>query len=220
MKKLHLQREIEGLKKRILRLGAEVEEAVTMAIKALKEGDVNLARKVIDYDVEIDRMEVETEEECLKILALHQPVAIDLRFVVAVLKINNDLERIADLAANMAKRAFHLGKEQRIEIPDLLLAMVEKAESMQVRSLDALVNLNPELAREVIEDDDIVDNLHRQMYTYVKEAILDDSEDVDAQINLLSISRQVERIADSVTNIAEDIIYMVEGEIVRHQGKI
>jgi len=220
MKMPHLQREIEGLKKRILRLGAEVEEAVTMAIKALKEGDVNLAQKVIDYDVEIDRMEVETEEECLKILALHQPVAIDLRFVVAVLKINNDLERIADLAANMAERAFRLGKGERVAIPDILLAMVEKAESMQVRSLDALVNLNPDLARQVIEEDDVVDNLHRQMYNYVKDAITEDVSDADAQINLLSISRQVERIADSVTNIAEDIIYMVEGEIVRHQGKI
>ena len=220
MKMVHLQREIEGLKKRILRLGAEVEEALTMAIKALKEGDVNLARRVIDNDTEIDRMEVETEEECLKILALHQPVAIDLRFVIAALKINNDLERIADLAANMAERAFRLGKGQRIAIPDILLTMVEKAESMQVRSLDALVNLDAGLARQVMDEDDVVDNLHRQMYTYVKEAIIADVATVDAQINLLSVSRQVERIADSVTNIAEDIIYMVEGDIVRHQGKI
>ncbi|RLC36990.1 phosphate transport system regulatory protein PhoU [candidate division Kazan bacterium] len=214
---VHLHREIDRLKRRILSLGAEVENALGKSVKALKKWDIELARSVVKYDSEIDRIEVEIEEECLKILALHQPVAIDLRFTITVLKINNDLERVADLAANMAERVLYLSGRQNIQIPEKLTMIVSMAQSMLKRSLDALVNLNTDLAREVINDDDIIDELHTQMYDYVQEKIKKEPSMVDCQINLLSVSRYLERISDLVTNIAEDVIYMVEGEIVRHR---
>ena len=214
---VHLHREIDRLKRRVLSLGAEVENALGKSVKALKKWDIELARSVVKYDSEIDRIEVEIEEECLKILALHQPVAIDLRFTITVLKINNDLERVADLAANMAERVLYLSGRQNIQIPEKLTTIVSMAQSMLKRSLDALVNLNTDLAREVINDDDIIDDLHAQMYDYVQEKIKKESATVDCQINLLSVSRYLERISDLVTNIAEDVIYMVEGEIVRHR---
>jgi len=214
---VHLHREIDSLKRKILSLGSEVENSLNKSIRALKTWDVNLAQEVEDYDSEIDRMEVEIEEECLKILALHQPVAIDLRFIVAVLKINNDLERIADLAANMASRTLYIGNRERIDIPAELLKIVKLAESMLKRSLDALINLNTDLARQVINDDDIIDDLHAQMYDYIEAKIKAEPNLVDCQISLLSISRNLERISDLVTNIAEDVIYMVEGDVVRHR---
>jgi phosphate transport system protein len=213
---VHLHREIDRLKRRLLSLGAEVENAVGKSVIALKKWDIEAARSVVEYDSEIDRMEVEIEEECLKILALHQPVAIDLRFVVAVLKINNDLERIGDLAENIAARTLYINNRQRVEIPEKLMTIVNLAESMLKRSLDALINLNTDLAHEVIADDDTIDDLHAQMYDYVQKSIKNDPELVDCFISVLSISRNLERISDLVTNIAEDVIYMVEGEVVRH----
>jgi phosphate transport system protein len=214
---VHLHREIDRLKRNILALGTEVESSLNKSIRALKTWDINLAQEVEDYDNEIDRMEVEIEEECLKILALHQPVAIDLRFIVAVLKINNDLERIADLAANMASRTLYIGNRERIDVPEELLKIVKLAESMLKRSLDSLINLNTDLARQVIIDDDIIDDLHAKMYDYIEAKIKAEPNLVDCQISLLSISRNLERISDLVTNIAEDVIYMVEGQVVRHR---
>jgi len=214
---VHLHREIDKLKQSILALGAEVESSLKKSIKALKTWDVKLAKSVEDYDSEIDRMEVEIEEECLKILALYQPVAIDLRFIVAVLKINSDLERIGDLAANIASRTLYIGCREHIKIPDELLTMVKIAQLMIEHSLDALINLNTDLAREVIADDDIIDGYHVQMYHYTEDQIKHNPELTDCQISLLSISRNLERISDHLTNIAEDVIYMVEGEVVRHR---
>jgi len=215
--KVHLQREIDRLKQKILLMAGDVETAMQKAIRSLREGDRSLAQSVIDNDRRIDVYEVEIEEECLKILALHQPVAIDLRFVVAVLKINNDLERIADMAVNTAERVIDLTQASRLPIPDQLTIMVEVTQSMLKRSLDALVNMDTELARAVITDDDILDDLHSQMYALVEVGINADPAQTACQINLLSISRQLERTGDLVTNIAEDVIYMVEGEIVRHR---
>jgi len=214
---VHLQREIERLKKKIILLGGEVEESLQKAVRSLRNGDPALARTVIENDAAIDRAEVEFEEECLKILALHQPVAMDLRFVVAVLKINNNLERIADMAVNMADRALDLSQGKRPPFPAQLTMMVDAAQSMLKRSLDALVNMNTALAWDVIRDDDLLDALHAQMYQYVQDAIRSDLDQVGSYISLLTISRQLERTADLVTNIAEDVIYMVDGEIVRHK---
>ena len=214
---VHLQREIERLKKKIILLGGEVEESLQKAVRSLRNRDLALARAVIENDAAIDRAEVEFEEECLKILALHQPVAMDLRFVVAVLKINNNLERIADMAVNMADRALDLSQGKRPPFPAQLTMMVDAAQSMLKRSLDALVNMNTALAWDVIRDDDLLDALHAQMYQYVQDAIRSDLDQVGSYISLLTISRQLERTADLVTNIAEDVIYMVDGEIVRHK---
>ncbi len=213
----HLQREIEKLKKKILALGAVVEESVRKAVQAIQERDEKLADAIINNDVEIDHIEVDVEEECLKILALYQPVATDLRFIVAVLKINSDLERIGDLAVNIAERAVFLAKQEKVNYPFDFEDMVGKTRSMLKRSLDALVNHDTGLAREVCAADDEVDAINREMYIQVQQGIRSHPEQMEAMIHFLSISRHLERIADHTTNIAEDVIYMIEGEIVRHR---
>ena len=213
----HLQRELDNLKKRILSLGAMVEERVRMAIRAIELRDAKLAEKIINADYEIDELEVEVEEECLKIMALHQPVAVDLRFLSAVIKINNDLERIGDEAVNIADRVLIISKRKRLDILHFdFSAMAEKAERMLKTSLDAVVNLDLDLAVKVIISDDEVDALENKAYDVIKKAIEDHPDRVGYLINLLLISRHLERIADHAQNIAEEVIYMIEGEIVRH----
>lgn len=214
-----LQREIEKLKKMILAVGAAVEESVNKSVVAIHELDERLAQKVVDNDAQIDQMEIDVEEECLKILALHQPVAIDLRFIVAVLKINNDLERIGDLAVNISERAASLARTDRIQYPaDILEDMVMKVKVMLKKSLDSLVNLDAALAREVCASDDAVDDLNRKMFQVIGDKITEKPQAASALIQLLTVSRSLERIADHTTNIAQDVIYMLEGEIVRHKN--
>ena len=212
----HLQRELERLKKRILFLGAMAEERVRMAIKAIEARDANLAEEVIKTDYELDELEVEVEEECLKILALHQPVAVDLRFLSAVIKINSDLERIGDEAVNIAQRVSVLAKREKVNVSFNYSPMAEKTYYMLKCSLDALVNLDLDLAFNVLILDDEVDLMERRTYDLVKGAIRENPERVGYLINFLLISRHLERIADHATNIAEEVIYMIEGEIVRH----
>ncbi|MFA5240131.1 MAG: phosphate signaling complex protein PhoU [Phycisphaerae bacterium] len=213
----HLQREIENLKKKLLALGAKVETSVKDATLAIEEKDGDLAQRIIDSDIDIDNTEVEIEEDCLKILALHQPVAIDLRFIVTVLKINNDLERIGDLAVNIAERAVFLAGQPKINISTDLADMAHTAQSMLKRSIDALINHDAELAHKVCASDNIVDKMNRQMYLKTQKAILENPEHISSLIHLLSTSRHLERIADHTTNIAEDVIYMIEGQIARHR---
>lgn len=213
---MHLVRAIEHLKKMILGVGAMVEDIVHLAVKSIQDCDVELAEKVKKQDLEIDAMEVEVEEECLKILALHQPVAIDLRFIIATLKINNDLERIGDLAVNIANRVLSMGKKE-VQIPFDFPAMSDTTQQMLKWSLDALVNLDLDLARTVLYMDDEIDNINRNMYSQTMDCIRKDLKNLEQYILYLSISRYMERIADHITNIAEDVIYMVEGNIVRHR---
>lgn len=214
---LHLQRDLDALKKEILQLGNLVETAINTAIQALNNRESTLADRVMVLEQEINDKEVHIEEECLKILALHQPVAVDLRFIVVVLKVNNDLERMGDFAQNIAKRAIHLARLEPIamfqgftsELPVLVRSMVRK-------SLDALVTLDVSLARAVINMDDRVDEINRRMYEEVHATIHKDVRNTDVAMNLLSTSRYMERIADLSTNIAEDVVFMVEGRVVRH----
>lgn len=215
----HLLREIENLKKEILRLGAMAEQAVRQAATALDQRDENLARDVIENDIKLDEMEVQVEETCLKILALHQPVAIDLRFIIAVLKINNDLERVGDLAVNVAERAAFLATQPPLDISFDFQEMTRKAQAMLTKSLDALVNLSVREAREVLAGDDEIDAMNRHMFFIVQDAIHADPRDTETLIHLLSASRHLERIADHATNIAEDVVYMIEGEIIRHKAE-
>lgn len=212
----HLQKEIEDLKKKLLYLGGMVEEAVSRAVLALRNKDVQLAKEIMEYDSKIDLKEVEVEEECLKILALHQPVAIDLRFVIAALKINNDLERVGDLAVNIAERVSFLEKQPPVEIPFDFETMVSKTRAMLKKSLDSMVQFDVKVAEQVCHDDSEVDEINRQMYAQVYKEIKRKPEHVEALIHYLSVSRHLERIADYATNISEDVIYMIEGTIVRH----
>ena len=213
----HLQREIERLKHEILTLSAIVEEQLFQAMQAIVDRDEALAERIIRRDTEIDRLEVEVEEECLKCLALYQPVANDLRYIVAILKINNDLERIGDIATNIASRALDLVKFPDIEIPTVLSAMADKTKAMLGKSLEALIHLNGGYAQEVRRSDTEVDIMHREMYSIIERSIIDAPTKTKAFIMLLSVSRGLERISDLTTNIAEDVIYTIEGNIVRHK---
>jgi phosphate transport system protein len=215
---LHLDHEIDKLKKLVGSLSAHVEESVQKAVLSITHRDAAVARMVIGSDPEIDEIEVSVEEECLKILALHQPVADNLRFIIAVLKVNNDLERIGDLAVNIAELGVQLAAQPAVETPYDLPGMVAKVQAMLRSSLDALMNRDPALAREVLAADDEVDAINRGVYPEVQAAIRDHPDRIDSLIRLLRASHNLERIADHATNIAEDVIYMVEGAIVRHRS--
>ncbi len=213
---VHLQTEIERLKKSLLSLCAIVEEQVQLAVRSILDRDAALAGDVERRDRDIDQREVEVEEECLKILALHQPVAADLRFIVAALKINNDLERIGDLAVNLARKTMALCEQPAMEIPFDLAGMWQKVQVMLRDSLDAMVNQDSALANDVCARDDEVDAMKREIRLEVEEMIRCDPEQANGLLRLLAATRNLERIADHATNIAEDVIYMIEGDIVRH----
>ncbi len=217
---LHLQRALDKLGKHLYSLSGQVEESVHKSVRALETQDTELAYEVIESDPQIDIAEVELEEECLQILALHQPVAIDLRFIVAVLKINSDLERIGDLAVNIAERAVFLAGHRVSGVVFDFETMAHRAQQMVKQSLDALVNMDAELARQVGPMDDEVDAMNRQMYEEVRAGMREHPDELEALTHLLSACRHVERIADHATNIAEDVVYMVEGEIVRHKPEM
>ena len=213
----HIERQIDQLKEKILRVGTLVEEAFSKSITALINRDTPLAQRVMASDEEIDRMEVEVEEECLKILALYQPVAADLRFVVAVLKINNDLERMGDLARNISKRVAQLAMGPAVELPPEIRMMATLAQDMVKQCLDAVVNADPTLARQVREEDDAVDEARQQIRRRILQGIKAHPEQLENLLRINSVSKHIERIADMATNVAEDVIYMVEGDIVRHR---
>jgi len=215
----HIERQLESLKERILRLGTLVEEAISKSITALINRDTALAQRVIANDSEIDAMEVEVEEECLKILALYQPVAADLRFVVAVLKINNDLERMGDLARNIAKRVTQLEGGDPYDLPPEIRTMATQAQEMVRQCLDAVVKRDPTLARQVREEDDIVDEARQRIQRRVMQGIKEHPENVENLLRINSVAKHIERITDMATNIAEDVVYMVEGDIVRHRAE-
>ena len=214
----HIERQLEQLKEKILRVGTLVEEAISKSITALINRDTHLALRVVANDEEIDRMEVEVEEECLKILALYQPVAADLRFVVAALKINNDLERMGDLAKNIAKRVSQLSAGEPCELPPEIRTMAMQAQDMVKECLDAVVKADPLLARQVREEDDAVDEARQRIRKRIIQGIKDNPDDVENLLRINSVSKHIERIADMATNIAEDVIYMVQGDIVRHRN--
>jgi phosphate transport system protein len=216
---LHLHRDLEKLKKDILTMGAMVESAVRKSIAALHEHRTSLAQEVIDGDERIDRWENDVEEQCLKILALHQPVAEDLRFIAAVIKMNSDLERMGDLAVNIAEQALFLASEPPLPVPATLTAMSEAAMRMARESLDAFVNRNTSAARAICAQDDEVDQYNRDIIVELKRLMEADPGTIGGRMRLFSVSRQLERIADHATNIAEDVVYLVEGEIIRHRSE-
>ena len=212
----HFHRELAKIKKKLLALGTMVEERVRMAVQATDARDAELAKHIIQLDHQIDEMEVEVEEECLKILALYQPVAVDLRFLIAVIKITNELERIGDQAVNMAQRVEVIAKFPADEIYFDHLKMAEKAQAMLKASLDALVNLDIDLAFKVLTLDDEVDAIQKNAYDIIKAKLGEQTDQIGFLINQLLVSRHLERLADHATNIAEEVIYLIEGEIIRH----
>jgi phosphate transport system protein len=213
----HLERDLDELKRDILAMGDMVEAMVRRAIALLDERDAEKAHAVIAKDAETDEWEVHVEEECLKILALHQPVAADLRFIAGVLKINSDLERMGDLAVNIAEHAAFLAERPPLPLPGELDAMTDAAAKMVRESLDAFVNLDAAAARKVLPQDERVDQLNRDAIAIILEGMRSDPGAAERLLRLFSVARHLERIADHATNIAEDVVYMVEGEIIRHQ---
>ena len=213
----HLERDLDELQKDLLALAASVEEAIHKAIRALQERDVALAEEVIDGDNDIDEEENHVEEECLKVLALHQPVAMDLRRVAAVLLINTDLERMADLAEDIAERAVALARWPAIPIPADLQRMTDLTSSMVRQALDSFVNLDAKLARLVCRLDDEVDRCNKSIINELIGMMQRSPDTVEPGLSFFSATRHLERIADHATNIAEDVIYLVEGAIVRHR---
>jgi phosphate transport system protein len=214
---VHLQREIERLKKHLLSLCAVVEDQVQTAIEAFLRRDENAAAEVTERDEDVDQREVEVEEECLKMLALYQPVAADLRLIVAVLKINNDMEQIGDLAVNIARKAAAVAAEPMMDFPYDIAGMWAKVQAMLHDSLDALVNTDVALAEAVYARDDQVDHMKRQIRLQVEETARQKPDLLNRLLRVLAVSRSLERIADYSVNIAEDVIYLVTGRIVRHR---
>jgi phosphate transport system protein len=218
--RVHLQRDIEKLKRRLLVMSTEVEEDVRNAIRALAERDPGLALKVIGREDQTNAMEVDVEEECLKILALHQPVAGDLRYVVAAMKIDRDLERIGDLAVHVAERGLELFAMPPLEIPFRLDEMGAKVQTMLKKALDAFVSLNTSAAHEVCAADGEINAIKRSTIRQVRAAVMEAPLRFDALMQVMHIARHLERIADHCTNICEDLIYMVDGRIVRHTPEV
>ncbi len=214
---IHLLRELDKLKRDLLLLCSIVEEQVHKAIRSLLDHDAELAQEVQAMDDDVDRREISLDEDCLKTLALYQPVAINLRQLVAALKINNDLERIGDMAVNIARKSAVLAAETAVEIPTDFAEMGERTQAMLRKSLDSLVQLDVAMARDVCASDDEIDLLKKKIRNQIEQQIRQNPQRVGSMLRLLSVSRNLERIADSAVDIAEDVIYMVDGRIVRHQ---
>ncbi|MFO1019733.1 MAG: phosphate signaling complex protein PhoU [Planctomycetales bacterium] len=217
---IHLVRDIELLQQKLLTMCEMAADAIHCGVDALEHPDPESTRELSQRDDEIDRFDVEIEDSCLKILALHQPVATDLRRVTAVLKISSELERIADLGVNIAERATSLCSLPPITIPEKLRLMSQKAVDMLDRSILAYVQQDTKLARKICSEDDEVDDLNREIIDELTAFMQKQPDLIEPAMHLFSASRNVERVADHATNIAEDVIYLVEGEIVRHQTEL
>ena len=207
----------ELLKRKLLELSALVEENARRCVLAIRSRDRQAARSVIEADHEIDELEISIEEDCIAMLQAGTLTSGQIQLVVAILKINGDLERIGDLAANVAWRVLSIGQHDQLILPNELMALAERTTAMLKHSLDALVNMDPALARDVCVWDQEVDQLNRSMYALVRDRILASPPQTERLIHLLSISRYLERMADYSTNIAENVVFVAEGKIIRHR---
>ncbi len=213
----HFERDVELLHKRLMSVFGIVEQMIDNAVRSLCEQKVDLADEVIVTDSQVDALEVEIEEECLKILALHQPVASELRRIATVLKINVELERMADLACNIAERARSMHLHPFFPIPDQLPEMVQQSTAMVRLALDSFVDSNVVLAKKVIIADAAVDENNVAVIEELLALMKEDDTLIEPALHCFSAARHVERIADLAENIAEDVIYLVDGDIVRHK---
>ncbi len=213
----HFKNDLEQAYHALLALSGEVEAMINLSVKSLMDRDLRTARQVIESDTEIDSTEVRIEDDCLKMLALHQPVAADLRRLTTMMKINNDLERMADLACNVAERASGVVAFDDFPIPDLINKMAEQVVVMVRDSLNAFVNLDVDLADQVIGSDDAVDRTNVAVIDNLSELMSQNPAWVAPALHCFSAARHLEQIADHAVSIAEDVIYMVSGEIVRHK---
>lgn len=213
----HLNRDLEALEQELLAQGSQVEQMINLATQSLKELRSDSIEDLMQNEFAVDDREVAIEEDCLKILALHQPVAVDLRRVTTVMKVNGDLERIADLAVDIGQRSQDLITYGSLLLPEKIDEMSEAASSMVRDALDSFVRLDLETAKDVCRRDDVVNDLNKQLIRDLQKLLLSGEAEVEPAFHFFSASRYLERIADHATNIAEDVIYLIEGEIARHQ---
>jgi phosphate transport system protein len=215
---VHLQRDLDSLKKDIVHLGSLVQNSTQSVVEFLGTKSEQQLQDVLEYEDRINELEVDIEEHCLKVLALHQPVAIDLRFIIVIMKVNNDLERMGDQAVNISHRVKSLidGPELPISLP--IDEMTNAVQRMVSLSLEALVSQDPAIARKVVDMDDIVDDLNARTYDLIRETIQANPSLVNSAMSMATISSNLERIGDLCTNIAEEVIFMVEGQVIRHQS--
>lgn len=212
----HFDEELSQLKEKLLKMAGMAEEAISNAVKALVERDSALAQKVVEDDRRINEMEIEIDDFALTLLALKTPIAIDLRFVTSAMKINNDLERIGDLAVNVAQRALNLIKAPALKPLIDIPRMAQIAQKMLDDSLEAFISNDSVLARDVCLRDDEVDSLNDQIFRELLTYMIQDPKSIERAVDLILVGRNLERIADHTTNICEDIIYVVDGKNVRH----
>jgi phosphate transport system protein len=212
----HLDEELNELKGKLLGMAALAEGSISKAIKALVERDKKLADEVIKSDDAINMLDIEVDDHCLKLLALKQPAATDLRFIASAMKINSDLERIGDLSVNIAQRALDLMTQPLLKPLIDIPRMAQLSQKMVKDSLDAFVNRNAELAQNVCLRDDEVDQLNRQIFRELLTFMMEDAKTITRCVDLLLVGRHLERIADHATNIGEDVFYMVKGKSMKH----
>jgi phosphate transport system protein len=214
----HFQKELEELKENLLTMAAIVEEAIRNSVQSLVKRDSDLARKAFDVEDQINKMENAIDEMCLKLLALRQPMAADLRFITSAMKITTDLERMGDQAVNISERAISLNEEPQIKPYIDIPRMAEIAQSMVKDVLDAFVNRDPKLARSVCARDDVVDGLNDQVVRELLTYMVSDPKTITRSVHLMIVARCLERIADHATNIAEDVIFMVDALVIKHHA--
>ncbi|MBI1883739.1 MAG: phosphate signaling complex protein PhoU [Chlamydiae bacterium] len=212
----HFDEELGKLKQELLRMGGLVEDAISLSVKALVNRDEVMTEGVVRSDDVINMLEIEIEEMCFRLLALHQPAGSDLRLIIMVMKIVNDLERMGDLAVNIAERTLDLLKKPLLKPLIDIPRMANLAQKMVKDSLDAFVNQDAKLARSVCERDDEVDDLNDQIFRELLTYMLQDSSAIERAVDLILIGRHLERIADHATNIGEDVIYLVQGKTIKH----
>ena len=214
----HLEKDVNQVRNRILDLGEMVADSIETASAMIQNYDLVLVNQVYEVEYLIDTIEVEIEEECLKVLALHQPVSENLRFLIVVLKVNNDLERMGDQLKNIAERIEYISDKDRVVADLNLHSMAELCSKMVKESIVALTQQDAKRARTVLKLDDELDIMHAATYKTLTKVMLEKSESIRAALSLLTVSSNLERIGDLATNIAEEIISMEEGEIVRHKN--
>ena len=214
----HFQQELNKLKEQLLKMAGLAERAISNAIEALVKRDTPLAEKTITEDEKINEMEILVDDLCLKLLALHQPLAADLRFITSAMRINTELERIGDLSVNIAERSISLDQEPQLKPYIDLPRMAEITQSMVKDVLDAFVNGDARLARSVCERDDQVDALNDQVFRELLTYMMSDPKNITRAVHLIIVSRCLERIADHATNIAEGVIFMVQALVIKHHA--
>jgi phosphate transport system protein len=214
----HYERQIDKIKSMVLDLGDRVGRIVEDAIAAIEQRDTRLASRVMAKETEVDVLEVDVEEECLHALALYQPVASDLRFIVSVVTINKDLERISDLAVNLAEQAIELAAEEPFDNPPFdLRGESRRVREMLTQALKALIGIDPQLAEQVRRADDEVDRIHREACEQLEARMREQPRDIGRLMSMMNVSRDLESIADHAVSIAEDVYYMARGEFLRHR---